>query len=361
MKVAIVGMGWYGFRPSTPEVSFREMVFEAASRAYAEANLDPRKDVDTFISSQEDFWEGISIADEFAPDQIGGYLRPTFTVTGDGVQGILHGIMHIKSGISKVTAVEAHSKASDILTIGDIVEFAMDPIFLRPAAPPNFHFLAALEAKAYQRRTGMTEEDMAEIVSIEKRNGFGNPRASYAANLNVSDILSHEKVAEPLRRPDIADFVDGAVVVVLASEDIARSLTDDPIWVEASTFTETNYPGYAELGEAGYLRGAYSQISKRKFDGYFVDDRYSFKLLEHLGVFKADPLALLREGQLGEGGSAPTNVFGGLLSEGVPLEAAGLTLALEAREYLRKGYSSAVVGSWRGVPTYTGMVLSMWR
>ncbi|WP_369907357.1 hypothetical protein [Vulcanisaeta sp. EB80] len=36
-RVAIVGVGWYGFRPVVEEASFREMMFEAAVRAYEDA------------------------------------------------------------------------------------------------------------------------------------------------------------------------------------------------------------------------------------------------------------------------------------------------------------------------------------
>ncbi len=73
-RVGIVGVGWFGFQPETPAHSFREMVYKAANRAYVDAGgLDPRRDVDAFVSCQEDFWEGISISDEFAPpDQLGG-------------------------------------------------------------------------------------------------------------------------------------------------------------------------------------------------------------------------------------------------------------------------------------------------
>jgi hypothetical protein len=58
-RVGIIGVGWFGFQPETPAYSFREMTYKAANRAYMDAGgLDPRKDIDAFVSSQEDFWEG---------------------------------------------------------------------------------------------------------------------------------------------------------------------------------------------------------------------------------------------------------------------------------------------------------------
>ncbi|MEM4697856.1 MAG: thiolase domain-containing protein, partial [Acidilobaceae archaeon] len=127
MRVAVIGIGYYGFKPSVPDLSFREMMFEAAMRAYYDANVDARRDIDVFISCQEDFWEGIAISDEFAPEPIGGVLRPTMTITGDGLQCIGQAYMIIKSGLADIVAVEAHAKPSDIESIQEIYELSLDP------------------------------------------------------------------------------------------------------------------------------------------------------------------------------------------------------------------------------------------
>ncbi len=74
-RVAIVGLGWTGFRPTTPDVSYKELMYEAAVRAYADAGVDPRRDVESFVTVAEDFHEGTSIFDEYVPDQIGASLE----------------------------------------------------------------------------------------------------------------------------------------------------------------------------------------------------------------------------------------------------------------------------------------------
>ena len=66
-RVAIVGVGYTPLRSMTPEVSFRELIFEAAVKAYADAGIEPQ-DVDTFVSVTEDYNEGTAIADEYVPD-----------------------------------------------------------------------------------------------------------------------------------------------------------------------------------------------------------------------------------------------------------------------------------------------------
>jgi len=66
--LGIVGVGAAGFRRAVPELSTRELMFEAASRAYENAGIDPRKDVGSFITTSEDLLEGWSITDEMVPD-----------------------------------------------------------------------------------------------------------------------------------------------------------------------------------------------------------------------------------------------------------------------------------------------------
>jgi len=121
-EVAIVGIGCTGFKPITPDISYKELMFEAATRAYEDAGgISPRKDIDGFVTCAEDYWEGHSIFDEFVPDQIGATLRHLFTVSGDGLIGLATGYMLIKTGQLNTVVVEAHSKLSDVATFAGIV------------------------------------------------------------------------------------------------------------------------------------------------------------------------------------------------------------------------------------------------
>ncbi|WP_174630695.1 thiolase domain-containing protein [Metallosphaera tengchongensis] len=369
-SVGIVGVGWYGFSPHVHDLSFREMMFEASQRAYYDAGgINPREQVDAFISCQEDFWEGISISDEFAPDPIGGAMRPTMTVAGDGLQGIAHGIMLINSGVADVVAVESHAKPSDILTFSKIMELAMDPTYIRRSVV-NYHFIAGLDATKFMSRTGITREDLAEVVVKNRSAGLKTDRAPFSALLDKEDVLSQEVLVHPLTALDIARPVDGAIVVVLASESYARKFNDTPIWINGIGFaTDNSNLELASLGEAKYVRisaqNAYSMArleSPLKVSGIFVDDRYSYKELMHLEALGIKEVAdKLREGYFHRGSYLPVNPKGGHLAKGFPLEASGLSLLVDAVEFLREGGESAIVASWRGIPTFTGGVVVVRR
>jgi acetyl-CoA C-acetyltransferase len=222
-RVAIVGVGWNGFRSISPDASYKEMMFDAATKAYADAGVDPRRDIQNFVTVAEDFHEGTSIFDEYTPDQLGGMLKPNQTIAGEGLHGLITGAMLVRTGAFDLVTVEAHSKASNILTLDEITAYALDPVLNRPL---NFNpvALAGLEMARYLKTSGATREQCAEIVARNRRNALKNPSAAYGADLKTADVLASPLISDPLSSADIAAPADGAVVFVLASARQAAAL-----------------------------------------------------------------------------------------------------------------------------------------
>src|SRR5712692_8628671 len=75
-EVAIIGVGASKFDSVTAGYSYKELMYEAAKKAYSDAGIDARNDIGSFICCCEDLWDGNSITDEYMPDQIGAKLRP---------------------------------------------------------------------------------------------------------------------------------------------------------------------------------------------------------------------------------------------------------------------------------------------
>ncbi|HVG36147.1 MAG TPA: acetyl-CoA acetyltransferase, partial [Thermoplasmata archaeon] len=230
MRVGIIGVGMTAFRPSTPEYNWKELMFEAASRAYADAEINPRDDVDSFLTCAEDYYEGFGIFDEFVPDQLGAALRPTCTVSGDGLQGLANAYMQIQTGLIDVAVVEAHSKASDVVTLDGVIEHALDPIWNKPLGAHPF-VVAGLEADAYLRATHTSLKALATVVAKNHGNALRNPLAAYGAAVDVEDALRSPERFAPLRALDISNPADGCVVLVLASERAAKKLHSNPVWI----------------------------------------------------------------------------------------------------------------------------------
>ncbi len=374
-RVAIIGIGVEGFSPVTPHLSFKELTYSAASRAYTEAGLHPGE-IDSFITGSEDFMEGYSIFDEYVPDQMGAVLRPVHTVCGDFLQALGVGCMMINTGRFKTIAVEAHSKASNLKSLDEIRSFALDPVYLRPLKQ-SAEFVAGLEMRRFLEETGNTEEQCARVVVKNRRNALDNPRAGHGALLEPDDILESEFVSSPLKHLDAAPPSDGSVVCVLAAESMAEKLCDNPVWVKGFAWHSAEGNLWArDMGEAGYARMAAEKAYRmagisqpsREIDFAEVCDEYSYKELQHLEALgfarKGEAGYLTETGVTSREGDLPINTSGGSLGVGHTFEASGGMKVNEAVQQLRqnagkrqvKNARTGLVQSWRGVPTATGTV-----
>ncbi|MHA1908254.1 MAG: thiolase C-terminal domain-containing protein [Candidatus Thorarchaeota archaeon] len=377
MTVAIVGIGHTDFRSTTPDVSFKEQMYEAAVKAYNDAGVNPRKDIGSFVTAAEDYWEGYSIFDEFVPDQLGAVLKSVCTISGDGLQALVTGAMQVATGLFDVVAVEAHSKASDLLSFHGIVTHALDPVYNR-SLNANPFFVAGLEMRKYLAESKNTREHCARVVTKNKRNALDNPLAAYGAVMSVDEVLNSEMVADPLTRRDISPRADGAIVFVLASEQKAKELNDNPVWLKGmSWISETPWLESRNWSEALYAKKTAEKAYKmagisnpqKQIDLLEVDDWFSYKELQHLesiGICdKGEAGKLLEQGKFDRNGDIPVNVSGGRLGAGNLLEGSSLQSVLECALQIRghagkrqqKDVKTAVAQSWRGVPTATGSMV----
>ncbi|MBU2513441.1 acetyl-CoA acetyltransferase [bacterium] len=374
-RVAIIGIGTTGFSPVSPDLSFKELTYSAAVKAYDEAGLHP-KEIDSFITGSEDFMEGYSIFDEYIPDQMGAVMRPAHTVCADFIQAMGMGCMMINTGQFRTIAVEAHSKASNIKTLDEVKAFALDPVYIR-TLKENAEFVAGLEMRRFLGDTGNTEEQCAAVVVKNRRNALMNPDAGHGAVLTINDVLSSHPVSTPLKHLDAAAPSDGAIMIVLAAEEVAKKLCSNPIWVKGfSWFSAEGNLWNRDMSEAKYARlaakKAYAMAGifqpSKDIDFAEVCDEYSYKELQHLEALgfarKGESGFLTETGATSLGGEMPVNTSGGSIGVGHTFEASGGMKVNEAVLQLRglagkrqiKGARTGLVQSWRGVPTATGSV-----
>jgi acetyl-CoA C-acetyltransferase len=371
-RVAVIGIGFTPLQPATPRWSFKELVFEAAQKAYIDAGIR-FDEIDSFVTCAEDFNEGISIFDEYTPDQLGAVQKPMHTLTQDGLHGIADALMQIRSGIAEIVVVEAHSKASNILTPDWLLDFALDPVYVRPLdfSP---HAIAALEMNRFLNQTRITASHCAEVVIKNRRNARHNSLAAYPLETDPKpESLSY--LCYPLREEEHAKRADGCVVVVLANEAKANKARTQPAWILGTGFAsdsptiESRYWSNAEYARIA-AQAAYRQAcvkAPRQIDFFEVDDTYAYKELQHLialGLYDKPDKAgrAIETGETRPDGRTPVNVSGGALGMGLPLEASGLYRIVELVLQLRgqageRQLPRAKIGlaqSWRGVPTTSG-------
>jgi acetyl-CoA C-acetyltransferase len=284
--------------------------------------------------------------------------------------------MMIQAGFGRLVAVQALSKASNMLTQSQLVNFALDPVYNRPLdAHPDF--IAGLEMNRFLYETGVTREACAAVVVKNRKNALTNPLAGHGAVVTVEDVINAEPVSDPLGELDIAPTSDGAVVMVLASENLASSLSDAPIWIRGIGWcSDTPTLESRDWGSAVYTqlaaKMAYKQAGikspRSEIDFVELNDEYSYKELQHLEALKlcktGESGYLTESGATEISGEVPVNPSGGCLGVGHLFEANGAHKVLEVALQLRgekgknqiKAPGVGLAQNWRGVPTNTGAV-----
>ena len=374
-RVAIVGVGCTPFRPSSPEVSFREMIFEAAVSAYDDAGIEPGQ-VDTFVSVSEDYQEGTAIVDEYVPDQLGAVLKPVHTIAADGITALGAIFLQLQTGEFDIAVIEGRSKASNVLYPAYVEAMALDPVSVRPL---DFHprFVAGLDMRAFLESSGNTEAQAAAVAVKNRGNAQRNPLAAYGGSVSVEDVMASIVVADPLREAQCASTADGSIVMVIATEEAAAKMKGSPVYIKGIGWgQETPNLEERDWGRAGYAADAARRAYKmagivepaREIHLAEVDDTFAYKELQHLEELSLAPAgrsgAMLENGEFDFDGRLPVNVSGGNLGCGYTHDLSGLRSVLEVVLQLRgearwRQLDSARTGlaqSWRGVPTASGGV-----
>ena len=268
---------------------------------------------------------------------------------GTGVFSPIQGWYTVASGMADVVLVVAEEKMSScqphpqgaFLTI-------FDNIIERPLGP-NLLWIFALEMNRYMKTYGLSKNDIATVAVKNKRNAADHPAALLGqADITVEDVLASEVLAWPVQRLDVSPISDGAVALVMASEDVAQRLTETPVWVQGvgwnldSTYwtnRDLAYPQYVE--NAARMAYDMAGVTEPRKQIHVAEpyDPFDYKELHHL-----EGLLLFDKGKAPEAAAAgvtardgdlPVCPSGGLLGVGNPIAAAGLMKIAELFWQLR--------------------------
>jgi acetyl-CoA C-acetyltransferase len=205
----------------------------------------------------------------------------------------------------------------------------------------------ALFAVAHMNRFGTTQEDLARVAVKAHHYGAMNPLAQFQKEITLEKALGSQVVAWPLKLYDACPLTDGSAAVVLASEDVAKKLTDTPVWIKgvgcssdsANMSRRGSYVGLEAAVRAARTAYAMAKVSPADIDVASAHDCFTIAELmayEDLGFCKKGEAAkMIREGQTEIGGKIPVNLDGGLKAKGHPIGATGVSMAVEITKQLR--------------------------
>jgi acetyl-CoA C-acetyltransferase len=347
-RVGIVAVAQTKYSPSRADASEGELVYEAIKQVLQETGLTYAQDgtgIDASITCSQDFWDGRTISNTNVMSYVGSHHSDEDKVTEDSLNAVYTAVARILSGHQDIVLVVSHTKESmaDKRTIENA---AVDPIFLRVLGL-DFLSAAALQARRYMYKYGITPEQCARVVVKNRGNAKRNPFAQEPLDITVEDVLGSQVLASPIRQLDMKPTSDGACAMILAREKKAKKLTSKPIWIlGVSNCYETNYLGDRDLAECDALvkaaKKAYSMAGitdpMKQINMAEISEEYSYQELlwmEGLGLCgRGEAGKLIDSGVTQMGGQLPVNPSGGMLS-GNPTVVAGMTRIAEAVLQLR--------------------------
>lgn len=346
--------------------SLTDLALDALHAAFADTSprLDPSRVGALYVAN--------AMAEALAGDaHLGALLASaagltnveTLRVSSAGASGgaALHqGALAVASGAHDLVLVTGVEKVTDKLQNSQEASLSL-------AADSDFEAehgititaLWAMLMRRYMHDYSYAAEDFAPFPVNAHANSINNPEAMYRFPIKASSYGKASQIASPLNMFDCATLADGAAVLLLASEGLARELespavriagrsltTDtlalhdraDPLWLEAS-----------HRGAVEALRQA--KVSPADVDVLELTDPHSIAAalaLEACGfVERGTAPRHAAEGGISPEGTTPLATAGGYKARGDAGGASGVYQVVELTRQLRGDAPSAQVANAR--------------
>ncbi|MGH3949375.1 MAG: thiolase C-terminal domain-containing protein [Pseudonocardiaceae bacterium] len=227
-QVAVVSSAQTELRESWSGVQHVDLIFAAVTDALRGTGLGI-SDVDVVIDCGSDVLDGRSISNCGFLGAMGAHHKEESRVEEDGLWGAAYAMNKIAAGEAKVALVVAYSKPSE----SDVRAYytsITEPFYQRPVGLDQFA-AAGLMANQYLSATGLGEDVLLDVAAHDWARAAANTWVHTPEAVDRAALTAAELVAQPLRRPQVARPLDGAVAVVLAEEQVARRTCDRPVWL----------------------------------------------------------------------------------------------------------------------------------
>jgi acetyl-CoA C-acetyltransferase len=352
-QVAVVGVGMTKFGVS--QKSELEMFSEAAMDAINESNLKPKDIQALFLGNAVgDLTEGQTIIASHAAAEIGLQGIPATRFEGacaSGTMAARDAFVWVASGYYDIVLVAGTERqtvtgtpfATRIMNTGahSFYESATGITF-----PGMFAMMAHMYSKKYDIPLGKLKEQMAMVAIKNHKMGALNPKAQFQKEITMEDVFNSMMVASPLQLYDCCPISDGAAAAIIASADMAKKLTDKPVYIvgvgqgcAGGLSTQRDYTRL--IARESSAKQAYDMagLTPQDIDICELHDCFTIAEIvatEGLGFFDfGDGGAAVERGDTQMGGKVVINPSGGLKAKGHPVGATGIAQIYEIANQLR--------------------------
>jgi len=343
-RVGICAVAQTTYERDKWNVRFQGMALEVVRPLLEQTDLtfDRGEGIGMTINVSDDVFDARTISDGAMTDVLGAHFGCEEKVAQEGAQAIYYGLAAILSGHVDVIMIVGHCKESQAPSRNMVTHVAFDPFYTRPVGL-DFCAAAGLQARAYEQRSGITEEQLAQVVVRARTQATRNPYTPGLPEVSAEEVMASPMLADPIRELHAYPVSDGAVGLILATEERALQLTDRPVWVTGvGNSIDSFFLGDRDLASNTALKQAAARAYKRAGIG---DPKKSFDVVEVSDQYAYQQPMWLEGLGLCDDGSGPAwldtqrdgpsiNPSGGMLA-GNPLILGGLVRVAEAALQLR--------------------------
>ncbi|MDP8257592.1 MAG: thiolase family protein [Candidatus Alcyoniella australis] len=343
-RAAIVAVAQTSFERDKWYQRMQGMAWEVVKPMIDSTGLDfsEERGIGQVVTTSDDIFDARTISDNAMTDVIGAHYRCEEKVSQDGAQAVYYALASVLSGHQDLVMVVGHCKESQAKSRNMVTHLVFDPFFTRPV---GLDHLAAegIQARAYMDASGVSAEQLAQLVVRSRKNAQLNPSIKDLPEVNVEQVLQSPMLADPIRELMTYPVSDGAIGLIIAAEERVPEITDKPVWIsgvgncmDSFFLGERDLVGCFQLGKAAQKAYSMAGVSDplSQVDLFEISDRHAYMLPQW-----AEGLGLCPQGAaawLAAGGPDALNVnlSGGLLA-GQPMILGGLARVAECTLQLR--------------------------
>jgi len=333
-----VAIAAYGITPfSKDDKKIESILFESTKNLLENNPKIEKNEIDTVLVSTNNNSKYLS---PILSESIG--IQPKIAhsienLCNSGTNSIVSAYSYIAAGLADIVLV---SGAERYDSPGQILEWDNSRgEFKHPI------FWASIFTSSYKRKFGISDEELAMVSVKNHSQAQNNPNAISKKTYSVEDVMNSKKITDDLKLLDCSQSCTGGASIILASENIIKKITDQPIWISgvgqktiSAGFTKNNSFNSMEstkIASQTALHMAHKEI--HDIDVAEVHDAFSVcepMAIEAIGMANhGEGTKMVKE--LYETKNLMINPRGGLIGCGHPLGATGIAQTIEITQQLQ--------------------------
>ena len=333
-NVAIVGTGQTKFSKDDGDVE--KLLFESTKNCIQSVENCESKDI-----------EGVLVSTNNNSKYLGAILSETIGIQpkishsiehlcSSGTNALISGYAYISSGLADMVLVSGVESATNP---GQVLDWDKSRgSFDHPI------YWASMLTKAHKTKFQTTEEELAIVSAKNHKQAMDNPLAYSNQPRTISEVMNSKQITDDLRILDCSRSCSGSASILLASEEKAKKISDQPIWIKgigqkttSASFTKNNLEEIESTRIAAKTAYEMAKVEPNDVDVAEVHDAFSvceLMAISELGITDND-----------KSGEYVRNLFytenrminprGGLIGTGHPLGATGISQTIEITNQLQ--------------------------